>query len=133
MTISKPKTFRPILILPIFSKIIDKGVHVKVSRFQEENKLLTDFGYRTNQSIKLALNLLFDEIQNHIDNRKLDDAVYIDLTKELNIVGQCALISKLLTYGINGSWMDQQLLNQEQSVSIHNYYSTEQVLIRTSS
>ena len=48
----KPENFRPISVLPIFSKILEKAVHGQLSSFLEENKLLTEFqfGYRQNRS-----------------------------------------------------------------------------------
>eukprot|EP00794_Sanderia_malayensis_P013553 gene13553-14953_t len=66
----KPENYRPISILPIFSKIIERAVHRQLLDFLEANKLLTNeqFGYRHQRSTKLASTFLFDDIRKSIDN-----------------------------------------------------------------
>eukprot|EP00794_Sanderia_malayensis_P010378 gene10378-11460_t len=70
----KPENYRPISILPIFSKIIERAVHRQLLDFLEANKLLINaqFGYRHQHSTKLASTFLFDDIRKSIDNGHMD-------------------------------------------------------------
>ena len=49
--ISKPENYRPISILPIFSKILERAIHTQLSTYLEKNNLLCrqHFGYRNNR------------------------------------------------------------------------------------
>ena len=65
--------YRPISILPVLSKIIERAVHRQVMGFLEVDKLLSkfQFGFRPKLSTELAATLLFDEIRQHVDEGKL--------------------------------------------------------------
>ena len=131
---SKPENFRPISILPIFSKILEKAAHSQLSQFLEENNLLTEcqFGYRQNRSTKLASTLLFDNIRSLIDNGKLVGAIYIDLTKAFDTIGHGVLLSKLQEYGIKGTaleWITNYLFNREESVYANGQFSSKQNML----
>ena len=92
----KPENFRPISVLPIFSKVIEKAAHAQISTFLEENELFTkyQFGYREKRSTKMASTLLFDNIRTYIDGGNLVGAVFIDLTKAFDIVSHGTLLGK---------------------------------------
>ena len=108
--IGKSENYRPISVLPIFSKILEKAAHSQLSSFLEENILLTkfQFGYRQNRSTKLASTLLFDDIRRCIDEGKFVGAVYIDLTKAFDTVGHgvsnCYLGSVIQAQSIWNRW-----------------------------
>jgi hypothetical protein len=57
--------YRPISLLPIVSKLMEKVVHRQLITFLEKNNLLTNtqFGYRTSRSTELATTLLLDSIR----------------------------------------------------------------------
>ena len=54
------KNYRPISLLPIFSKIIEKIIYTRMYDFLEKNNLLHNkqFGFRTNYSTSYALTSL---------------------------------------------------------------------------
>ena len=129
----KPENFRPISILPTFSKILEKAVRSQLSDFLENNNLLTDrqFGYRKNRSTKIASALLFDDIRSSIDKGELVGAVYIDLTKAFDTVGHAILLQKLREYGVSDTelkWFKSYLFNRNQQVRISNSLSNKQPL-----
>ena len=130
----KPENYRPISILPIFSKIIERAVQSQLSDFLEKNKLLTDsqFGYRHQRSTKLASTFVFDDIRKFIDGGQMVGAVYIDLTKAFDTVGHGILLHKLQEYGVEGrelEWFTSYLFNRNQVVCIDNAISTKQQLL----
>eukprot|EP00111_Clytia_hemisphaerica_P002352 TCONS_00006717-protein len=131
----KTENFRPISILPTFSKILEKAVRSQLSDFLENNNLLTDrqFGYRKNRSTKIASALLFDDIRSSIDKGELVGAVYIDLTKAFDTIGigHAILLQKLQEYGISDielKWFKSYLFNRNQQVRISNSLSNKQPL-----
>lgn len=130
----KPENYRPISVLPIFSKILERALHTQLSQYLENNELLTEFqfGYRRNRSTKLASTLLCDNIRNSIDKENMVGAVYIDLTKAFDTVGHGILLNKLYEYGIEGNeqeWITNYLFNREQVVCVEGTYSTKQPLL----
>ena len=55
--------YRPISILPIISKILEKAVHVQLNEFIEKNNLISNkqFGYRSKCSTELVATFLIDK------------------------------------------------------------------------
>ena len=66
-------SYRPISVLPVLSKIIEKAVHRQVMEFLGQNKLLSasHFGFRPKLSTELAATLLLDDIRKNLDDGKL--------------------------------------------------------------
>ena len=56
--------YRPISILPVISKILEQAAHEQLTKYLEENHILSksQFGYRKRRSTELATLLLTDEI-----------------------------------------------------------------------
>lgn len=65
--------YRPISILPQFSKILEKLFTNRLDNFIEKNNILNDdqYGFRNNRSTALALTELIEEITDNIDNKKI--------------------------------------------------------------
>lgn len=61
---SDPDNYRPISVLPILSKILEKTVHSQLIEYFESENLLSDFqfGFRANRSTELASTLFIDPI-----------------------------------------------------------------------
>jgi hypothetical protein len=113
--------YRPISLLPIVSKLMEKMVHRQLITYLEKNNLLTNiqFGYRASRSTELATTLLLDSIRKEMDAGKLVGTLYIDLSKAFDTVGHAVLLSKLPSYGIEGielCWITDYLFNRKQHV-----------------
>lgn len=69
---ANPDNYRPISILPVLSKIMEKAVHNQLSEYLESNNLLSEkqFGYRKKRSTELAKALLLDDIRKAADKGK---------------------------------------------------------------
>ena len=130
---STPENYRPISILPIFSKIIESSIKTQLLAFLETNNIFTDsqFGYRQQRSTKLASTYLFDDIRKCIDQGEMVGAVFIDLTKAFDTISHGLLLKKLQEYGINGielDWFSSYLFNREQIVCLEQSFSkTEKI------
>jgi hypothetical protein len=69
----QPINFRPISVLPVLSKLLEKAVHWQYRNFLEEENLLSDrqFGFRAGRSTNLAATLFVDDIRNDVDKGSL--------------------------------------------------------------
>ena len=117
--------YRPISILPILSKVLEKHVHESLSDFLHEYNLLhkTQSGFRTQHSCETALVNMIDLWLNAFDNGKMVGAVLVDFKKAFDLVDHNILLNKLEIYGIKNealSWFDTYLSNRKQQVSINN-------------
>ena len=79
--------FRPISLLSMFDKIIEKFVHKRLYDFLEQHSILFDnqFGFRKNNSISYALMEITDKIKESIDSGKYGCGIFIDLRKAFDI------------------------------------------------
>ena len=128
-----PANYRPISVLPVISKIIEKAVHHQFLKFLEDNKLLTEsqFGFCKYRSTKLAAALLCDDIRREMNNGNMVGAVYLDLSKAFDTIGHTILLNKLSAYGVGGKeleWFTDYLFNMTQLVEIENSRSTLELI-----
>ena len=117
--------YRPISILPVLSKVLEKHVHESLSDFLHEYNLLhkTQSGFRAQHSCETALVNMIDLWLNAIDNGKIVGVVLIDFKKAFDLVDHQILIDKLKIYGIRDdslSWFDTYLTNRKQQVTINS-------------
>lgn len=92
--------YRPISLLPVFSKIIEKCMASRMALFLEENLLLNDqqFGFRSGRSTVLAILDLVSFILDGFESREHVGAVFCDLSKAFDCVSHELLIKKLDYY-----------------------------------
>ena len=66
--------YRPISLLSIFDKIIEKLMHKRMYEFLQEHNILFQnrFGFRENNSTTFALIEITEKIKETIDNKKYD-------------------------------------------------------------
>jgi len=125
--------YRPISVLPIVSKVIEKIVHKQLMNFLDENKLLStrQFGFRAKMSTELAATLLLDDIRKNVDKGQLVGAVFVDLSKAFDTISHSKLLTKLPSYGIDGkerTWFEDYLFNRSAQVSYNDVLSEAQQL-----
>ncbi len=116
--------YRPISLLPQFSKILEKMYHSRLMAFIDSNQILykSQYGFRKQMSTSLAIIELVEEITNSLDNHEATVGVFIDLKKAFDTVDHSILIEKLYHYGIRGTankWICSYLMNRYQYVTIN--------------
>ena len=126
--------YRPISVLPIFSKILERVVHYQLYEYLESNKLLSpyQFGFRKNHSTSSAVVHLTDTVRKSMDMGKLTGALFIDLRKAFDTVDHECLTSKLPNYGIDNTelkWFQDYLSNRSQIVSFKGERSSEENIL----
>ena len=75
--------YRPIIILPVCSKIFEQCICKQLTDFLESNNLLSNhqFSFRSNRNTESAVTLFTDHIRKSMNDRKLTDSIFIDLSK----------------------------------------------------
>jgi hypothetical protein len=65
--------YRPVSVLPIFSKFLEKIVHNRLTDYINKHNILFDnqYGFRKNHSTALALLHLFDKLTSSIDQKSI--------------------------------------------------------------
>ena len=122
--------YRPISLLPAFSKIFEIIVFNKIMAFTNRNKLFYShqYGFRPKHStIHPILHLLNDCAEASNSNPiQITIAILCDLSKAFHVINRDILIAKLDYYGLRGlikDWLISYLSNRTQFVSINNNQS----------
>jgi hypothetical protein len=123
--------YRPISVLPVINKIVERTVHKRLSSFCCDHlKLLYShqFGFRTRSNTSNAVIELLNMIQRGVDDKKIVSVVFMDLMKAFDIVDHEILLEILEKYGIRGKALDlfrSYLSERLQMVKIGNSRSSE--------
>ena len=123
--------YRPISILPSFSKIFEKVIYNRLNSFIQKNKILNtnQFGFRPHHSTYMALIELYDKITESIEKEEYTIGIFIDLQKAFDSIDHSILLHKLQHYGIRGvalQWFTDYLKNRNQYVSLDDAKSRSQ-------
>ena len=100
--------YRPVSILPLFSKILERLMYNRLLSFVNKNKILYEFqfGFRKGRSPDLALIYLVDKITNALEKGEYVLGLFLDFSKAFDTVNHQILFTKLDHYGIRGIALD---------------------------
>ena len=120
--------YRPISLLSIFNKLLEKLVYRRLIDFLNHNNTLYkyQFGFRKNHSTSLALIETMDMIYGSLDKGEFVFGIYFDLQKAFDTVDHKILLDKLYNYGIRGNlyeWLVNYLFNRKQYIVVNNVSS----------
>jgi retron-type reverse transcriptase len=123
--------YRPISVLPVFSKILERLIHDRIYNFFQTNNIISDYqyGFRKKYSCEMALAVTIDNITSSLDSKNHVIGLFLDLKKAFDTVDFNILIKKLSHYGIRGNTLDllkSYLSSRTQTVKIEN--STSPIL-----
>ena len=123
--------FRPISLLSIFDKIIEKLMHKRLYLYFESHNMLfhNQFGFRKGNSTVHALIQITEQIKQSIENGKVGCGIFIDLRKAFDTVNHNILLQKLEHYGIRDTslnWFRSYLTERKQYVFFNGYSSALQ-------
>ena len=116
--------YRPISLLPIFSKIYEKLMYTRLYSFVTCNKIIypLQFGFQQYTSVDHALISMTEAIKNTLDNKRIGCGIFVDLQKAFDTVNHKILLAKLEHYGIRGNvleWFRSYLSDRLQYVSVN--------------
>ena len=120
--------YRPISILPGFSKIFEKLVFNRLMKYLTDKDILYkyQFGFRPQHDTTLAVIDMVDRITAAIDAKKYSLGIFVDLSKAFDTINHRILLDKLYHYGIRGlahSWFQSYLHNRSQYVELGEHKS----------
>ena len=120
--------YRPITVLPVCSKILEKCIHNQLMCFLEENKLFTEnqFGFRSRRNTEHAATLFTDAIRSNMNEGRSTGAIFIDLSKAFDTLSHSQIITNLKNYGIVGIENDlftNYHFNRQQAVNFNKTMS----------
>ena len=115
--------YRPISLLPIFSKIFERLVYNRLVDFIEKNKILSQnqFGFQKGKSTENAVTSIVSQILQAKDRKESSYCIFLDFAKAFDTVNHDILIEKLNYYGIKGNalaWFKSYLCNRAQYTQI---------------
>ena len=118
-------SFRPISTLPIFGKIFEKIIYVRLySFFLSQNFMYSkQFGFRKGHCTSHALNYSINFLTNAILKNKHLIGIFIDLSKAFDTIDHGKLLVKLDNYGVRGnchSLLESYISNRKQFTSFNN-------------
>ena len=120
--------YRPISILPVLSKILERAVHRQLYHYLQQHNILSPYkcGFCKCHSTEFAALSFADTTRRSIDQGQLTGAVFIDLRKAFDTVDHGVLLDKLTTVGVIGpehEWFTDYLRNRTQVVEFHGVTS----------
>ena len=123
-----PGNFRPISLLPLISKIIERIVYDQVEINLLKNNILYNYqsGFRKNHSTDLCLSFLNDKILKGFDKGLFTGMILIDLQKAFDTINHEILLGKLHAIGFPEkavAWFKSYLSNRAFKVNINNHFS----------
>ena len=124
--------YRPVSVLPCYSKIHEKLMYNRIYNFIHKHSLLNEyqFGFRQKRSTNQALIVLLDKTTAALDKGDIVLGVFLDFSKAFDTVGHQMLLNKMYKYGIRGiafKWMESYLSNRRQFVlfkDVQSEYAT---------
>ena len=102
------QNYRPISILPAFSKIFEKIIYCRLYSFLSAKNVISDtqFGFRKGHSTSHALNYSIEKIYGHLEANEHVIGIFIDLSKAFDTIDHNQLMHKIENYGFRGKAFD---------------------------
>ena len=123
-----PKNYRPISLLPVVSKIIERVIYDQTVSFLNENNFLYNrqSGFRKNHSTDTCLTYLNDKIVKGFDSGLFTGMILIDLQKAFDTIDHEILLNKMKHFGFSQQvikWYYSYLSNRKFCINVNNTLS----------
>ena len=120
--------YRPISVLPVFSKILEKCISTRLVDFLTKCNIIkkNQYGFRAGHSTSSALIDFIHKVISAIENGEVLLGLFLDLSKAFDTLDHNILLAKLHKYGIRGALLNlfkSYLNNRKQFVCIDDNVS----------
>ena len=124
------KNYRPISLLPVLSKILEKVVHKQIMSFLNKNNLLYQgqYGFRCKRSTNDALLDIVGNIIENFEKGLITVAIMLDTSKAFDCINHDIFLSRIERYGMRGhvkNWFESYLRNRLIKVNFNGCISEE--------
>ena len=98
-----PKSYRPVALLPVTSKIVQRVVHTQLMDYMESNKLWhpSHHAYRSHRSTTTAMLSMHDAWVDAAASGQLAGAALIDMSAAFDVVDTSLLLKKCELYNFD--------------------------------
>ena len=119
------KNYRPVSLLPVFSKVLERIVYNRLYKYITKHALLSisQYGFQKGLSTELAILELQDRVAEILGDSTRCLGIFMDLSKAFDTLDHQILLYKLEHYGVRGialDWFKSYLSGRTQYVSINN-------------
>ena len=123
-----PKNYRPVALLPILSKVLEKAVFAQMVTYLESNQLVNPnlHGSRAEHNTSTALIQMYDKWVEDVDDGKLVGVLLCDQSAAFDLCDHVLLIEKLRLMGLDESalsWVRSYLSGRQQSCYVDGHLS----------
>ena len=130
---SDKSNYRPISVLSLLSKIIEKHFAEHLKSYLAKHDLLYErqSGFRSKHSCETALTAIIDDWISAIDKNEIVGTVLLDLSKAFDLVNHKILLEKLRYYQFSDRslhWFKSYFDNRSQQVSISGTLSSSKLI-----
>ena len=119
---SEVGNYRPVSILSVSSKILERAVYVQLESYLREKNILYGYqsGFRGSFSTDTCLTHLTDYVRKHTSVGNITGMVLIDLQKAFDTVDHVILLKKLEAMGVSSvEWFRSYLCDRTQIVNVN--------------
>ena len=124
-----PKSYRPVALLPVLSKVMEKVVFGQLVKYLEDNQLIHPnlHGSRSGHNTSTALIQLYDEWVDQVEEGKMVGVLICDQSAAFDLCDHYLLVEKLKLMGVGGreaAWMWSYLTDRKQSCFVDGQLSS---------
>ena len=96
------QNYRPISVLPAFSKMLEKLMYNRLLTFLKKHRMLTEIqhGFIGNKSTETASQSFIESVHEALDNQRKAIGIFLDLSKAYDVINHKTLLDKLDLYGV---------------------------------
>ena len=123
------KNYRPVAILCIISKIIERVIFLQIVEFMSKNEFFhpNHHGFRADHSTTTAMIQMYDSWVQAAEEKKITGVCMLDMSAAFDVVDHNILLDKLKLYGFDDmslKWVRNYLSGRTQAVYIDGVFST---------
>ena len=124
----EPKIFRPISLLSLISKVLERVIHDQTQSYLSKNNILYNYqsGFRKYHSTDTCLKFLNNKILKGIDEGLMTGLILIDLQKDFDTIDHKILLNKMTHMGFSMqsiTWFSSYITNRTFLVNVEKTFS----------
>ena len=131
---NNPANYRPLSILSVISKVIERSAVDQLVRYLETNNILAacQHAYRKGHSTVTCLAEITNDIYENLDKGLVVGMASMDLSKAFDAISHTHLLQKLSDMGLHEhsvTWIESYLKSRKQTTSFKNITSEASTVI----